>query len=99
VRSPAIYGGAAVVALALLALAPRVGSRAVSAGAGLAAGGALATSIAGVAWWHDGVPNPFVARELAFNLADLAIGAGVLLLIGGALVHAARNRDRLLDRV
>ena len=98
-RSPAVYGGAAVVATALLVLTPRVGSWAVTAGAGLAAGGALATSIAGVVWWRDGVPNPQVAGNVAFNLADVAIGAGVAVMIGGALLHAWTNRERLFESV
>jgi hypothetical protein len=81
-------------------LAPQVGSRAVSAGAGLSAGGALATTIAGVAWsGKGGVPNPLVAGDVAFNLADLAIGAGVILLIAGALLHAWTNRERLFEPV
>jgi ectoine hydroxylase-related dioxygenase (phytanoyl-CoA dioxygenase family) len=40
-----------------------------------------------------------VRGGVAFNVADLAIAAGDLLLIGGALWHAVRNRERLRERV
>jgi hypothetical protein len=97
-RSSAVLAGALALAAALLLLAPRAGSLAVTVGAGVAAGGALATLVAGVAW-RGGAPNPHVAGGIAFNLADLAIGCGDALLIGGALLHAVRNRDRLGARV
>jgi len=41
---------AGVIAAALLALAPRIRSGVVALGAGLAAGGALATLVSGLAW-------------------------------------------------
>jgi hypothetical protein len=82
-----------VLASALLILAPRVGSRAVSLGAGIAAGGALAT-LAGLAW--SGVPDPLEHGGIAFNVA---IGLGDALLIGGALWHAATHRERLRERI
>lgn len=95
-RGSVTYMFALVVAATLLALTPRVGSRAVSAGGGLAAGGALATVVCGLAW-RGGVPNPLVHGDVAFNVADLSIGVGVALLIGGALVHAWTNRRRLFE--
>ena len=97
-RAPVIYVGAAALAVALLALAPRVRSRVVSLGAGIAAGGAVATLLTGLAW-SGGVPNPLVRGGVAFNLADLAIGAGDALLIGGAVMHAWRYRSRLQQPV
>jgi lipoprotein signal peptidase len=97
-RSPGLYAFAALLAAALLALAPRVGSRPVSLGAGIAAGGALATLITGIAW-SGGVPNPLVRGGVAFNVADLAIGVGDAMLIGGALWHAVRQRERLRDPI
>jgi lipoprotein signal peptidase len=93
-RSAGVLAGAAAVAAALLVLAPRVGSAAVTLGAGIAAGGALATAIAGAAF-TGGVPDPLVGGNLAFNCADVAIVVGDALLVAGALRHAYRNRDRL----
>jgi lipoprotein signal peptidase len=97
-RPPAVYAGAAVLASALLMLAPRVRSRAVSLGAGIAAGGALATLVTGLAW-SGGVPDPLEHGGIAFNVADVAIGLGDALLVGGALWHAARHRDRLREAI
>jgi lipoprotein signal peptidase len=97
-RPAAVLAGALLLGAALLVLAPRAGSLAVTIGAGIAAGGALATLVTGIAW-RGGVPNPLVAGGVAFNLADVAIAAGDALLIGGAVVHAIRNRDRLGEAV
>jgi len=97
-RSPATLAGAGLLAVALLALAPRARSLGMSLGAGIAAGGAAATFIAGIAW-RDGVPNPLVRGGIAFNLADLAIGFGDALLLGAALLHGWRQRTRLFEPI
>jgi hypothetical protein len=93
-RSPAVYAAGVVIAAALLRLVPRVGSRVMSVGAGLAAGGAVATVVSGLAW-RDGVPNPLHGGGVAFDVADVAIALGVLLLVGGALAHGWINRQQL----
>jgi lipoprotein signal peptidase len=97
-RPPLVLAGAGVLAAALLVLAPRVRSRVVTLGAGIAAGGALATLVTGTAW-PDGVPNPLVHGDVAFNLADVAIAVGDALLVVGALVHGWTNRARLGEPV
>jgi hypothetical protein len=97
-RPPAVYALAALLAGALLLLAPRARSRPVALGAGIAAGGALATLLGGILW-SGGVPNPLAAHGVAFNVADLAIGAGDALPVGGALLHAWLHRQRLRDAV
>lgn len=97
-RSPLMLAGAGALAVALLLVAPRAASPAISLGAGIAAGGAAATLIAGAAW-RDGVPNPLVRGGVAFNLADLAIAGGDTLLLAAALMHAWRHRDRLTEPV
>jgi len=89
---------AGVLAVALLTLAPRVRSLAVALGAGVAAGGALATLVSGLAF-SDGVPNPLVRGGIAFNLADVAIAVGDALLVSGALVRAWTNRARLREPI
>jgi len=97
VRSTAVFVLAAAIAAGLLALAPRVPSLGVALGAGLAAGGALGTAVSGFAW--DGVPDPLVGGGLAFNVSDLAIGAGDALLIASVLVHAWTHRERLREPI
>jgi lipoprotein signal peptidase len=97
-RTLPLYAFALVLAAALLMLAPRAGSRAVSLGAGSAAGGALATPLAALVWW-GGVPNPLTRGNVAFNVADVAMGVGVALLIAGALRHAWLHRARLHEPV
>jgi hypothetical protein len=97
-RSPVTLAGAGLLAAALVVLVPRARSLAMSLGAGIAAGGAAATLVAGVAW-RDGVPNPLVRGGIAFNLADLAIAAGDGLLLAAALLHAWRHRERLFEPI
>jgi lipoprotein signal peptidase len=92
-RPAAVLVVAAVLSVALLGLAPRVPSWAVALGAGVAAGGAAATAVGGFAW--GGVPDPLVHAGVAFNLADVAIAVGDMLLFAGALAHAWSNRHRL----
>ena len=87
-----VFAGA--LAAALLVLTPRVRSFALAVGAGVAAGGALPTLVSGVVW-AGGVPDPLVAGGVAFNLADIAIAAGDLVLLAGVLVHAWINRALL----
>ena len=97
-RSPFGLAGAGALALALLWLVPRARSVVMSLGAGIAAGGAAATLVAGAAW-RDGVPNTLVRGGVAFNLADVAIAGGDALLIGAALLHGWRRRDHLFEAI
>lgn len=97
-RSPVALVGAGILAVALLWLVPKARSAAMSLGAGIAAGGAVATLVAGVAW-PGGVPNPLVRGDVAFNVADVAIAAGDALLLGAVLWHAWRRRTRLFEPV
>ena len=96
-RSPATLVVAGLLAAALLVLAPRIRSAGVVVGAGIAAGGALATFVSGFAW--SGVPDPLLRDGVAFNLADVAIAAGDVLLVVAALLHAWTNRARLREPV
>ena len=97
-RSPVALVGAGALAAGLLFLVPKARSLAMSLGAGIAAGGAAATLVVGLAW-RDGVPNPLVRGGIAFNVADLAIAGGDALLIAAAMWHAWRQRDRLYEPV
>jgi lipoprotein signal peptidase len=96
-RSPVTLLFAGLLAAALLALAPRVRSRGIMLGAGIAAGGALATLVSGLVW--GGVPDPLVRGGVAFNLADVAIAAGDGLLLAAALLHVWTNRARLREPI
>jgi hypothetical protein len=82
---------AGAIAVALLAFAPRIRSGVIALGAGVAAGGALATLVSGLAW-SGGVPDPLAAGDVAFNVADLAIAAGDASLVLGVCAHAWTNR-------
>lgn len=95
VRATGVFVLGALIAVALLALAPRVPSLGVALGAGVAAGGALGTAVSGFAW--NGVPDPLVGGGIAFNLSDLAIGGGDALLIASVLVYAWTHRSRLRE--
>jgi lipoprotein signal peptidase len=97
-RPPLVLALAVMLGAALLWIAPRVASRAVALGAGVAAGGALATALSGFVW-TAGVPDPLTQGGVAFNLADVAIGAGDVLLVAAALGHAWVNRARLREPI
>jgi lipoprotein signal peptidase len=93
VRAPGVLVLAAAIAAALLVLAPRVPSRGVALGAGIAAGGALGTLVSGIAW--NGVPDPFVHGGIAFNVSDLAIALGDALMVFAVLLYAWTHRREL----
>jgi lipoprotein signal peptidase len=63
--------------------------------------GGAAGNVASLALWPsvDGVPNPLLAGDLAFNMADVAVVIGLLLVLATTVGFAARNRARLHERV
>ena len=89
-----LLAGGAAAAVALLMLAPRVPSLALSLGAGIAAGGALGTFVAALAW-SEGVPDPLVGGSVAFNVADVAIAVGNALLVASTLLVGWQRRHAL----
>lgn len=89
-----LLAGGTAFAVAVLVLAPRIPSLALSLGAGTTTGGALATLVAALVW-SRGVPDPLVHGSVAFNLADVAIAAGDATLLASALVVAWRRRHLL----
>jgi len=93
-RSGAVLALGGLLGTAVLVLAPRVPSRGMAVGGGIAAGGAFGTLVAALAW-SAGVPDPIVHAGYAFNLADVAIVAGDATLLTAAVVHAWDNRDGL----
>jgi hypothetical protein len=65
---------------------------------GVAAAGAFGNLVSALAW-RNGVPNPIVDGDIAFNLADVWTLAGALALVGGAAVYAVRHPGALRERV
>jgi hypothetical protein len=91
----AVYVGIAGGLLALLvALVPRVASRPLAVAAGVACAG-IAGNLVGAVAWRDGIPNPIVVGDVAFNLADVyaVLGAGALVFT--AALFALTHRDLL----
>jgi lipoprotein signal peptidase len=75
-------------------------STSIALAGGILAGGA-AGNLVSLALWPsvDGVPNPLLAGDVAFNFADLAVAVGMVLLPAAVVVFALRNRERLNDSV
>ena len=79
-------------------------SRGLALVAGLLLGGAFGNALSWLFWpARDGVPNPWLARGdgwgVAFNAADVAVAAALVLVIPVAGLFALRNRGRLRERV
>ena len=86
------------VVLGVALLLTRLPSRCLAAGAGLLAAGVLGNLVS--ARLHGGrVPNPFVivggGLDVAFNLADLFVLGGIVLLVVASLRLAVRYRHLL----
>jgi lipoprotein signal peptidase len=105
--SAPVYGhprgaGYAVVAATLTVLlvwfVPRVPSRALAVAGGVAAAGAFGNLVSALAW-RGGIPNPIVAGEIAFNIADLCAVGGAVGLVVGAALFALRNPSLLRQPV
>ena len=97
-RSAGYVAGIAVVAVVWAGIVSLTGSASISLTAGLVLGGAVG-NLTSIALWPSvpGVPDPLVAGNIAFNLADVSVGLGVLLLVPTTLVYAVRNRERLFE--
>jgi lipoprotein signal peptidase len=63
-------------------------------------GGALG-NLASIALWPSlaGVPDPLVADGFAFNVADVAVAVGFVLLLPAAVLFGLQNRERLFEPV
>jgi lipoprotein signal peptidase len=99
-RSVLYVVGVAATSLLWAFAVARVRSTSIALAGGVVLGGAAGNLLA-IALWPSlpGVPDPIVAGGLAFNLADLAVGAGFVLLLPATLVFAVRNRERLFEPV
>lgn len=67
---------------------------------GIVLGGA-AGNLVSLALWPSlqGVPDPIVSGSVAFNLADVAVGVGFVLLLPATGLFAYRNRERLFEPI
>ena len=95
-RSAAWVGLSVALLLGCFALAA-LSSRLVAAMASVTAAGALGNLIS--AGRHGAVPNPLRiggSSGIAFNLADVFVVGGLLLLVGALASISVRHRDRLI---
>jgi lipoprotein signal peptidase len=96
-RSAHYTVGLAAVSLAWAGAIALTRSASISLAGGLVLGGAVGNLVS-IALWPSlaGVPDPIVAGDVAFNLADVSAVIGLVLLVPAILVFAVRNRERLL---
>ena len=85
-----------IALLAGMVFIVRVPSLPVAAAAGVLSGGVLGNSLS-AAWNEMSVPNPFIVVSgrsvIAFNLADIWVLVGIVLLVLGLGAWLVRNRD------
>ena len=97
-RSAVFVAGAVLLTLAIVAFVPRVPSRALSVAGGVAAAGALGNLVSALAW-RGGVPNPIVAGNIAFNIADVCAVVGAASLVVGAALFALAHPALLREQI
>jgi len=99
-RSGAYVFGTSATTLAWLGAIVLTRSLAISFAGGVFAGGSTANLAAVLLWPSiDGVPDPMTAGDVAFNVADVAVAAGLVLVLATTVGFAVRNRSRLHERV
>jgi hypothetical protein len=95
-------GALAMVAMVVIGawFFPRAGSLPIAVAGGLMVGGGLA-NVLSLGIWGRGVPNPLLSERLgiAYNLADVAIGLGLLSMLGATLLFALQHRGELSARL
>ncbi|HEY2542817.1 MAG TPA: hypothetical protein VGH92_07155 [Gaiellaceae bacterium] len=92
-RTPA-WMGLSVGILVVVLLSTRLPSRLFALGAGVFVSGILG-NLSSAALHHGLIPNPFVAGNVAFNLADTFVLGGALLVGIAAMRLALRHRELL----
>jgi lipoprotein signal peptidase len=96
-RSAAYVAVVITLATAWVAAILAARSVALAVAGGVVAGGALA-NLASLFFW-PGVPNPIVVGRIAFNLADVLVVAGFVVVTVVILALAARGADRLREPI
>ena len=84
-----VFVAAALTGLLVL-FVPRVPSRPLAIAGGIAAAGAFGNLVSALAW-RGGIPNPIVAGDIAFNIADVCAVTGSVALVLGAALFALRH--------
>ena len=98
---PSLYvAGLATAALVWAVALARVRSASIAVAGGIVLGGALGNLVS-IALWPSlaGVPDPLVAGGVAFNVADVAVAVGFVLLLPATALFALKHRERLFDPV
>lgn len=93
-RGPAFVAVALVLCGGVVAVVPRVPSLPLAVAGGVAVAGALGNLVSALAF-TGGVPNPFTAGDVAFNLADVWVLLGSTALVLGAALYALRHPAEL----
>jgi lipoprotein signal peptidase len=89
-RGPVFVVTALLLAAGIVAFVPRVPSRALSLAGGVATAGATGNLVSALLW-RGGIPNPIVAGDIAFNIADVCCVTGAGALVLGAALFALRH--------
>jgi lipoprotein signal peptidase len=99
-RSRAYMAGVTLLLLLWAVAILFSGSRAIAVGGGVLIGGAVG-NVASLLLWPSfpGVPDPLVARGVAFSIGDVAVGTGLVLVVVATGAFAVRNRARLREPV
>jgi len=99
-RSGFYLFGTSAATLAWLGAIVLTRSVSISLAGGVFAGG-TASNLASLMLWPsiDGVPNPMTAGDVAFNVADLAVAVGLVLVLATTVGFAVGNCGRLREPV
>jgi lipoprotein signal peptidase len=96
-RSALYVAGVTVASLIWMGAIVLTRSTSIAFGGGVLAGGAVGNLLS-LAFW-PGVPNPIVTGTIEFNLADLFLLAGFVLVGVATVRFGLQNRDRLREPV
>ena len=90
----------AAAALVWAVVLARVRATSIAVVGGVVLGGAIG-NLASIALWPSlaGVPDPLVAAGVAFNLADVFVASGFVVLLPTTALFALKNRERLFEPV
>jgi lipoprotein signal peptidase len=96
-RSGLYAVGIGVVCVAWAVGVVLLGSPSIAFAAGPLVGGAAGNGLSLAIW--SGVPNPILVGTVAFNVADLAVALGLVLLLITTVSFGVRNRARLFEPI